>query len=130
MDEKQRYNEGMQVRRGVVGDAHVDRIVNGLSEFKSEFQEMFTRDAWGDIWTRPGLARHTRSLITIAMLIGMNRNEELKLHLRAAANNGVTRAEIKEVIMQSAIYCGIPAANATFHLAESVWDELGVESRE
>jgi 4-carboxymuconolactone decarboxylase len=76
------------------------------------------------------LPRYTRSLITIAMLIGMNRSEELKLHLRAAASNGVTRAEIKEVLMQSAIYCGIPAANATFHLAESVWDELGVESRE
>ncbi|MDN5408522.1 MAG: carboxymuconolactone decarboxylase family protein, partial [Pseudomonas sp.] len=106
------------------------RSLNALTEFNSEFQEMITRHAWGDIWTRPGLARHTRSLITIAMLIGMNRNEELKLHLRAAANNGVTRAEIKEVIMQSAIYCGIPAANATFHLAESVWDELGVESRE
>ena len=90
---------------------------------------MITRHAWGDIWTRPGLPRHTR-LVTIAMLIGMNRNEELKLHLRAAKNNGVSRDEIKEVIMQSAIYCGIPAANATFHLAESVWDELGVESQQ
>ena len=129
VDEKQRYDEGMQVRRAVLGDAHVDRSLNALTEFNSEFQEMITRHAWGDIWTRPGLPRHTRSLITIAMLIGMNRNEELKLHLRAAANNGVSRSEIKEVIMQSAIYCGIPAANATFHLAESVWDELGVESR-
>ncbi|MCL6700607.1 4-carboxymuconolactone decarboxylase [Pseudomonas sp. T1.Ur] len=129
MDEKQRYDEGMQVRRAVLGDAHVDRSLNALTEFNSEFQEMITRHAWGDIWTRPGLPHHTRSLITIAMLIGMNRNEELKLHLRAAANNGVSRSEIKEVIMQSAIYCGIPAANATFHLAESVWDELGVESR-
>ena len=130
VDEKQRYDEGLKVRRAVLGDAHVDRSLNALTEFNSEFQEMITRHAWGDIWTRPGLPRHTRSLITIAMLIGMNRNEELKLHLRAAANNGVTRGEIKEVIMQSAIYCGIPAANATFHLAESVWDELGVESRE
>lgn len=125
MDEKQRYEEGMKVRRAVLGDAHVDRSLNNLTAFNSEFQEMITRHAWGDIWTRPGLPRHTRSLITIAMLIGMNRNEELKLHLRAAANNGVTREEIKEVLMQSAIYCGIPAANATFHLAESVWDELG-----
>lgn len=80
------------------------------------------------IWTRPGLPRHPRSLITIAMLIGRNREGELKLHLRAAKNNGVTREEIKEVLMQSAIYCGIPAANATFHLAEAVWDEWGVES--
>ncbi|RWW90565.1 hypothetical protein BHE74_00000882 [Ensete ventricosum] len=130
VDEKQRYAEGLQVRREVLGDAHVDRSLNALTEFNSEFQEMITRHAWGDIWTRPGLPRHTRSLITIAMLIGMNRSEELKLHLRAAASNGVTRAEIKEVLMQSAIYCGIPAANATFHLAESVWDELGVESRQ
>ncbi|MNQ38799.1 Carboxymuconolactone decarboxylase family protein [compost metagenome] len=130
MDEKQRYADGMQVRRAVLGDAHVDRSLETLNAFNAEFQEMITRHAWGDIWTRPGLPRHTRSLVTIAMLIGMNRNEELKLHLRAAANNGVTRAEIKEVLMQSAIYCGIPAANATFHLAASVWDELGVESRE
>ncbi|ONH56478.1 4-carboxymuconolactone decarboxylase [Pseudomonas cedrina] len=130
MDEKQRYADGLHVRREVLGDAHVERSLNALTEFNSEFQEMITRHAWGDIWTRPGLPRHTRSLITIAMLIGMNRNEELKLHLRAAASNGVTRAEIKEVLMQSAIYCGIPAANATFHLAESVWDELGVESRQ
>ncbi len=130
MDEKERYNQGMQVRRAVLGEAHVERSLQNLTEFNSEFQEMITRHAWGDIWTRPGLPRHTRSLITIAMLIGMNRSEELKLHLRAAASNGVTREEIKEVLMQSAIYCGIPAANATFHLAESVWDELGVESRQ
>jgi 4-carboxymuconolactone decarboxylase len=129
MDEKERYDAGMQVRRAVLGDAHVDRSLQNVTEFNGEFQEMITRHAWGDIWTRPGLPRHTRSLITIAMLIGMNRNDELKLHLRAAANNGVTREEIKEVLLQSAIYCGIPAANATFHLAESVWDELGVESR-
>jgi len=129
MDEQQRYEAGMHVRREVLGDAHVDRSLEKLTPFNGEFQEMITRHAWGDIWTRPGLTRHTRSLITIAMLIGMNRAEELKLHLRAAANNGVTREEIKEVLMQSAIYCGIPAANATFHLAESVWDELGVESR-
>ncbi|WP_427192060.1 4-carboxymuconolactone decarboxylase [Pseudomonas aeruginosa] len=130
MDEKQRYEAGMQVRRAVLGDAHVERSLGNLTPFNEEFQEMITRHAWGDIWTRPGLPRHTRSLVTIAMLIGMNRNEELKLHLRAAKNNGVSRDEIKEVIMQSAIYCGIPAANATFHLAESVWDELGVESQQ
>ncbi|HAW41147.1 MAG TPA: 4-carboxymuconolactone decarboxylase, partial [Pseudomonas sp.] len=115
MDEKQRYEAGMQVRRAVLGDAHVDRSLSNISEFNAEFQEMITRHAWGDIWTRPGLPRHTRSLITIAMLIGMNREGELKLHLRAARNNGVTREEIKEVLLQSAIYCGIPAANASFH---------------
>ena len=94
MDEKQRYEAGMQVRRAVLGDAHVDRSLSNISEFNAEFQEMITRHAWGDIWTRPGLPRHTRSLITIAMLIGMNREGELK-HLRAARNNGVTREEIK-----------------------------------
>lgn len=128
MDEKERYEAGMQVRRAVLGDAHVDRSLQHITPFNEEFQEMITRHAWGDIWTRPGLPRHTRSLITIAMLIGMNREGELKLHLRAAKNNGVTRDEIKEVLLQSAIYCGIPAANATFHLAEEVYDELGVES--
>ena len=117
MDEKERYEAGMQVRRAVLGDAHVDRSLEKRTDFNEEFQEMITRHAWGDIWTRPGLPRHTRSLITIAMLIGMNREGELKLHLRAARNNGVTREEIKEVLLQSAIYCGIPAANATFHLA-------------
>ena len=127
MDEKQRYAEGMQVRRAVLGDAHVDRSLENLTPFNEEFQEMITRHAWGDIWTRPGLPRHTRSLITISMLIGMNHAEELKMHLKAARNNGVTRDEIKELLMHSAIYCGIPAAKAAFHLAASVWDEIGEE---
>ena len=130
MDERERYEAGMQVRRAVLGDAHVDRSLEKLTPFNEEFQEMITRHAWGDIWTRPGLPRHTRSLITIAMLIGMNREGELRLHLRAARSTGVPRGELREPIMQSAIYCGIPAANATFHLAEAVWDELGVESLE
>src|ERR1700712_4660745 len=129
MTEDERYEAGLTVRREVLGDAHVARSLENRTDLTTEFQNLITRHAWGDIWTRPGLPRHTRSLITISMLIGMNRNDELKLHLRAAANSGVSRGEIKEVIMQSAIYCGIPAANATFHLAESVWDELGIESR-
>lgn len=128
MDENQRYQEGLSVRRAVLGEAHVQRSLENITPFNGEFQEMITRHAWGDIWTRPGLSRHTRSLITIAMLIGMNREGELRLHLRAAKNNGVSRDEIKEVLMHSAIYCGIPAANASFHLAEAVWDELGAES--
>jgi len=130
MDEKQRYEEGMKVRREVLGNAHVDRSLEKLTPFNGEFQEMITRHAWGDIWTRSGLPRHTRSLITIAMLIGMNREGELRLHLKAAKNNGVTRDEIKEVLMQSAIYCGVPAANATFHLAEEVWEEMDIASLE
>ncbi|MGF2687505.1 4-carboxymuconolactone decarboxylase [Marinobacter sp. DUT-3] len=128
MDEKQRYEAGMVVRRSVLGDKHVDRSLERITDFNGEFQEMITRHAWGDIWTRPGLERHTRSLITLAMLIALNRDDELAMHLKAAKSNGVSREEIKELLMHSAIYCGIPAANSAFHLAESVWDELGTES--
>lgn len=125
MDEKQRYEEGMGVRRAVLGDTHVDRTLTKRNDFNGEFQEFITRYAWGDIWTRPGLPRHTRSLITIAMLIALNREDELRMHLRAAFNNGVTKEELKELLMQSGIYCGLPAANSAFHLAEAVFAELG-----
>lgn len=128
MNEKQRYEAGMVVRRSVLGNKHVDRSLEKITDFNGEFQEMITRHAWGDIWTRPGLERHTRSLITLAMLIALNRDDELAMHLKAAKSNGVSREEIKELLMHSAIYCGIPAANSAFHLAESVWDELGTES--
>ncbi|MDN0081688.1 4-carboxymuconolactone decarboxylase [Crenobacter sp. SG2305] len=124
MDEKQRYDQGLTVRRAVLGDAHVDRTLTKRNDFNSEFQEFITRYAWGEIWTRDGLPRHTRSLITIAMLIALNREAELRMHLRAAFNNGVTRDEIKEVLMQSGIYCGLPAANAAFHLAEEVFEQM------
>ena len=123
MDEDERRKAGMEVRRAVLGDAHVDRAQQGLNDFNREFQELITRHAWGEIWTRPGLPRHTRSLLTIAMLIALNREQELKLHLLAAENNGVTRDEIKEVLLQAAIYCGVPAANAAFHLAGQLWAE-------
>jgi 4-carboxymuconolactone decarboxylase len=124
MDEKQRYEQGMEVRRAVLGDAHVDRTLTRRNAFNEEFQEFITRYAWGEIWTRPGLPRHTRSLVTIAMLIALNREDELRMHLKAAFNNGVTREEIKELLMQSGIYCGLPAANHAFHLAEAVFAEL------
>lgn len=127
MDEKDRYENGMTVRRAVLGDAHVDRTLTKRNEFNTEFQEFITRYAWGDIWTRPGLPRHSRSLITIAMLIALNREDELRMHLKAAFNNGVTRDEIKEVLMQSGIYCGLPAANAAFHLAEAVFAEMDAQ---
>ena len=120
MDEKQRYEKGLAARRAVLGDQYVNRALNAKNPFSVEFQEMITRYAWGEIWTRPGLPRHTRSLITIAMIIALNREAELRLHLRAAANNGVTPDEIKEVLLQAAIYCGVPAANAAFRLAEEV----------
>jgi 4-carboxymuconolactone decarboxylase len=124
MDEKQRFEAGMQVRRAVLGDDHVDRAQAKRTELTSEFQDLITRYAWGEIWTRPGLPRHTRSLMTICMMVALNREEELKLHLRAAANNGVTRDEIKEALLQTAIYCGVPAANSAFALAQKVFAEI------
>ncbi|NUU67862.1 4-carboxymuconolactone decarboxylase [Enterobacteriaceae bacterium BIT-l23] len=123
MHDDERYQQGMEVRRAVLGDAHVDRTLENLSPLNEEFQNFITRYAWGETWTRPGLSRHTRSMITIAMLIALNREAELKMHLRAARNNGVTRDELKELIMHSALYCGLPAANATLHLAQQVFDE-------
>ena len=106
MDDKQRYQRGMEVRRKVLGDAHVDKTLEKLTPLNEEFQDFITRYAWGETWTRPGLDHHTRSMITIAMLIALNREAELKMHLRAAFNNGVTRDELKELIMHSALYCG------------------------
>jgi 4-carboxymuconolactone decarboxylase len=128
MDEKELHAKGMTVRRAVLGDAHVDRAQGGRNAFNTDFQDLITRYAWGEIWTRPGLPRHTRSLLTIAMMVALNREEELKLHLRAAANNGVTRDEIKEVLMQAAIYCGVPAANSAFHMAQEVFQQMDLEA--
>lgn len=123
MDDRDRYAEGMQVRRQVLGDAHVDRSLERLNPFNEEFQDLITRYAWGEIWTRPGLPRHTRSMLTIAMMVALGREAELRLHLRAAASNGVTREEIREVLLQAAVYCGVPAANSAFHAAEEVFAE-------
>jgi len=118
--ERATYEAGMTVRRAVLGNAHVDRANAGITDFNAEFQEFITRYAWGEIWTRPGLSRHSRSLITMGMLIALNRESEFKMHVRAALNNGVTVDEIKEVIMHSALYCGLPAANAAFHAASEI----------
>ena len=123
MDERQRYEQGMKVRRAVLGDAHVDAAQKDRNEFNEEFQDLITRYAWGEIWTRPGLTRQTRSMITLGMMVALNRSDELRMHLRAALNNGVTRDEIKEVLLQTAIYCGVPAANSAFHLAQEVFSE-------
>jgi|SRR5271155_2907143 4-carboxymuconolactone decarboxylase len=123
MDDLKRHEAGMKVRRAVLGDAHVDRAEHHQSAFTNDFQSLLTRYGWGEIWTRPGLPHKTRSMITIAMLVALNRPEELRLHLRAAANAGVTHDEIKEVLLHSAIYCGIPAANSAFHIAEEVLSE-------
>ena len=128
MDERERQDKGMTVRRAVLGDAHVDRTQTRKSAFNAEFQELITRYAWGEIWTRPGLPRHTRSLITIAMMVALNRTDEFKLHVRAAFSNGVTKDDIKEVLLQCAIYCGVPAANSAFHMAEDVFAQMDGKS--
>src|SRR6201996_6589431 len=121
MDDRQRYDEGIKVRRAVLGDKHVD--AEKRDEFTAEFQELITRYAWGEIWARPGLPRQTRSLLTLAMMVALNRGEEFKLHLRAAMRTGVPREEIKEVLLQAAIYCGVPAANTAFHMAAEIFKE-------
>lgn len=123
MNEDERYEAGLNVRRAVLGDAHVDRSLANRNALTEEFQALITRYAWGEIWTRDGLPRHTRSLLTIGLMVALNRGEELALHLHAAKNNGVTRDEIKEVLMQTAIYCGVPAANSAFHLADRIFRE-------
>ncbi|MFI5283363.1 MAG: 4-carboxymuconolactone decarboxylase [Candidatus Dormibacterales bacterium] len=111
---------GMKVRREVLGDAHVDGAEAAATPLTAEFQDLLTRYAWGEIWTRPGLDRRTRSCITIAMLVALGRHEELALHMRAALTNGVTEDEIKEVLLQCAVYCGVPAANSAFRTAAAV----------
>lgn len=118
------FDRGMHVRRTVLGNVHVDRATANINEFNGEFQHFISNYAWGEIWTRPGLSKHNRSLITIAMLIALNRKAELQMHIKAAFNNGVTKDEIKEVIMQSALYCGLPAANEAIHTAENIFEEL------
>jgi len=124
MDDTKRYADGMKVRRAVLGDEHVDRSLAAANDFNREFQDFITRNAWGEIWTRPGLPRHTRSLLTIAMMVALNRSDEFRLHIKAAFNNGVTRDQIKEVLMQCAVYCGVPAANSAFHMAAEVFREM------
>jgi 3-oxoadipate enol-lactonase / 4-carboxymuconolactone decarboxylase len=115
--------EGMRVRREVLGDAHVDRAVASTTDFTADFQDFITRYAWGEIWTRPGLDRRTRSAITITALVALGHESELAMHIRAALRNGLTADEIKEVLLQSAVYCGVPAANSAFAVARRVLEE-------
>jgi 4-carboxymuconolactone decarboxylase len=110
----------MEVRREVLGDEHVDAAVERTSDFTADFQDLITRYAWAEIWARPGLDRRTRSAITLTALVALGRFDELAMHVRAALRNGLTRDEIKEVLLQSAIYCGVPAANAAFAVAQRV----------
>jgi 4-carboxymuconolactone decarboxylase len=115
-----RHDEGMRIRREVLGDEHVDRAVERTSDLTAEFQDLLTRYAWGEVWARPGLDRKTRSCITLVALVATGRTDELELHLRAALRNGVTPDEIKEVLLHCAVYCGIPAANTAFAIVQRV----------
>ena len=123
MTDRERHKKGMKVRKQVLGKAHVERSEARKNKFNAPFQDLITRYAWGEIWARPGLPLKTRSLITIAMMVALNRTEELKLHLRASVNAGVSRGEIQEVLLQTAIYCGVPAANHASQIAEEVFAE-------
>lgn len=118
------YEKGMGVRRAVLGDAHVDRSLAGQTDFNREFQDLITRYAWGEIWTRPGLDRKTRSCMVLTAMMALGHWEEFRMHVRAAFNNGLTVEEIKEVILQAAIYCGVPVANHAFKEAAAVFDEM------
>jgi 4-carboxymuconolactone decarboxylase len=119
------YDEGMRIRREVLGEEHVDRAIDRTTELTADFQDLITRYAWGEIWARPGLDRRTRSCITLTALVALGRDEELAMHVRAARRNGLTPDEIKEVLLQCAIYCGVPAANAAFAVAQRVLAEEG-----
>ena len=116
-------DRGSQIRREVLGDEHVDAALERSTEFTADFQDLITRYAWGEIWARPGLDRRTRSCMTLIALVALNRMDELALHVRAAVRNGLTPDEIKEVLLHSAIYCGVPAANGAFAIAQRVLDE-------
>ncbi|MFI0481181.1 4-carboxymuconolactone decarboxylase [Actinomadura sp. 9N215] len=119
----ERHAQGMKTRREVLGDAHVDRAEARKDDFTADFQDMITRYAWGEIWSRPGLDRKTRSCVTLTAMVAGGHLEELAMHVRAALRNGLTPEEIKEVLLQTAIYCGVPAANSAFAVAQRVLTE-------
>jgi 4-carboxymuconolactone decarboxylase len=116
-------DDGMKARREVLGDEHVDRAVAGTTDFTTDFQDFITRYVWGEIWSRPGLDRKTRRLLTITALVATRRDHELELHMRAAVRDGTSADELKEVLLQCAVYCGVPAANSAFAIAQRVLDE-------
>jgi 4-carboxymuconolactone decarboxylase len=120
------FDKGLKVRREVLGAEYVDNALKNADDFTRPIQELVTQMAWGEIWTRPGLDRRTRSLINLAMITALNRPHELKLHVRGALTNGVTQAEMMEVFLQSAIYCGMPAALDSFRVAKEVFKEVNV----
>ena len=126
MSKDERFDNGMKVRRAVLGDAWVDRALTTRNEFNGEFQEFITQTAWGEIWTRPGLDRRMRSAIVLSTTIAIGAWDEFKIHVRGAINNGLTRDEIKEILMQCAIYAGVPKANHAFKEAQEVLKEMGM----
>ena len=128
MDDAQRGAQGMEVRREVLGEAHVDRAVAGTTPFTADFQDFITRYAWGEIWSRPGLTRAERSMITLTALVVLRQDEELALHLRAALRNGLGPDQIAEVLLHTAVYAGVPAANRAFAVAARVLAEAGSEA--
>jgi 4-carboxymuconolactone decarboxylase len=119
------HDDAMRPRREVLGNDHVDRAIESTTEFTAEFQDLITRYAWGEIWTRPGLDRKTRRLLTITALIALGRDHELEMHMRAALAGDVTPDELKEVLLQSAVYCGVPAANSAFAIAQRLLADAG-----
>ena len=121
----EQHEQGMKVRREVLGDEHVERAIERTTPFTADFQDLITRYAWGEVWARPGLDRRARSCITLATLVALGREEELAMHVRAALRVGLTPDEVKEVLLHSAIYCGVPAANGAFAVAQRVLDEVG-----
>jgi 4-carboxymuconolactone decarboxylase len=123
MDDQRRRDQGMAVRRAVLGDPHVDRATAATTDFTADFQDLITRYAWGDIWSRPGLDRRTRSCITLAMLAALGHDEELAMHTRAALRNGLSAEEIKETLLQVAVYAGAPAANRAFRVAQQALED-------
>jgi 4-carboxymuconolactone decarboxylase len=124
-----RYEKGMETRRAVLGDAHVERATKAVTEFDAPFQEMITEGAWGTLWSRPDLTRRERSLVTIALLAGLGNYEELALHVRATANTGATQADVREAIMHVAVYAGVPRANHAFKLVKQIYSEMAQEAK-
>jgi 4-carboxymuconolactone decarboxylase len=122
--DKELFDKGLAVRREVLGPAYVDKSIREADDFNREMQELVTQYCWGEVWTRPGLDRKTRSFLNLAMLTALNRPHEIRLHVRGALNNGLTREEIKEVFLQAAIYCGVPAALDSFRIAREVFKEV------
>lgn len=121
------FDAGMMTRRAVLGDAYVDASLRNASEFSMEMQELVTQYCWGDVWNRPGLERQQRSMINLSMITALNRPHELAVHVRGAINNGLTRDQIKEIFLQTAIYCGVPAALESFRVASRVFEEMDQE---